>query len=126
VRKHFSGPEYEGRVPLDLARLKDFLATLPPGSDYGGFLLHERASREDVMMWAAKKGGKIDFESLFGCEPMPPFFSGKCYYVSRAFAAFISEHGLAMAQEHVAHLIGAEDAMVGRLFQEFQQSHYRS
>jgi hypothetical protein len=122
VRTRFEGPEYEGRMPIDLASLVHFLAESPPEKDYDGFQLHARASRENATLWATKKGLTIDYERLFGDGPMPPFFSGKCYFLSRAFASFISERGAGTAQEHVECLPGAEDVMVGRLFQDFERS----
>jgi hypothetical protein len=121
VRTSFQGREYKGRVPLDLTRLADFLANLPAWKHYGGFLERKEVSREKAEKWAAKKGGKIDFEKVFGSGPMPPFFSGKCYYVSRPLAEFIDKHGDVIAGEHIAYLVGAEeDVMIGRLFQQFR------
>ena len=119
VRARFEGSEYEGRTPLDLEALVRFLVQSPVDKDYDGFVLHAQVSREDAMGWAAKKRGAIDYERFFGTGPMVPFFSGKCYFLSREFADFISRHGAAIAREHVEYLNGAEDVMVGRLYREF-------
>lgn len=121
MRTRFEGREYEGRLPIDLVELTRFLENLPPHGDYGGFLLHKNASRQAATRWAQKKGRSIDFERLFGAGPLPPFYSGKCYYISRAFAEYISAKGDLIAQEHVEHFIGAEDVMVARLFEKFSE-----
>jgi hypothetical protein len=120
VRARFEGSEYEGRTPLDLEALVRFLVQSPVDKDYDGFVLHAQVSREDAMGWAAKKRGTIDYERFFGAGPMVPFFSGKCYFLSREFADFISQHEAAIAREHVEFLNGAEDVMVGRLYREFE------
>jgi len=122
VMNTFEGTEYEGRKAIDPVKLVHFLQESSPEKHYDGFLLHARASREDAETWAAKKGGKIDYERLFSDGPMPPWFSGKSYFVSQEFARFIGEHGARMAREHVEYFIGAEDLMIGRLFEEFQKS----
>lgn len=117
VRTSFDPHEYEGHhTPIDQARLVQFLQQAPAEKDYDGFELFTGASRENAMTWARLKRGTIDYERLFGDGAMPPYFTGKCYFLSWAFASFISEHGAAIAQEHVDYLLGAEDVMVGRLF----------
>ena len=121
VKKTFD-PQYVGRKPIDLARLVQFLRESPHEKDYDGFRLQARHSRQNAMNWARKKGRPINYESLFGDGPMPPFFNGKCYFLSWEFARFISEHGARTAQQWVESLIGAEDVMVGRLFQDFERS----
>jgi hypothetical protein len=121
VKKTFD-PQYVGRKPIDLAGLVQFLRQSPYEKDYDGFRLQARQSRENAMNWARKKGRTINYERLFGDGPMPPFFSGKCYFLSRKFAKFISERADGTAQEYAEYLIGAEDVMVGRLFQDFKSS----
>lgn len=119
VQTRFEGPEYKDRIPLDLEKLLQSLKDSPPERDYDGFRLHTRVSKRNVQKWAAKKGIEIDFERIYGEERAKPFFSGKCYFVSRAFAEFMAQNGADVVREHAAYLPGAEDAMVGRLFHMF-------
>ena len=121
VKTRFA-PQYVGRKPINLAGLVQFLRESPPEKDYDGWRLQAGHSRENAMNWAKKKGRTIDYERLFGNGLMPPFFSGKCYFLSWVFAKFISEHGAGTAQEFAECLIGAEDVMVARLFQDFERS----
>jgi hypothetical protein len=51
---------------------------------------------------------------------IPAFFSGKAYALSRPLLRYVAGYGTAMAHEHVRHLNGAEDLMVGRLAEQFQ------
>jgi hypothetical protein len=120
VKTAFEGPEYEGRSAIDMQRLARFVEESPANKHYDGFILHSKATRENALEWAIKKGRKISYERIFADGPMPPFFSGKCYFLSRSFCNFIAERGNAKAQEHVAYLNGAEDVMIGRLFQDFE------
>lgn len=120
ARTKFEGPQYEGRTPVDLEALADFLKNASLDRDYDGFLMHAQATRENVIAWARKKGGTIDYERLFGDRPLPPFFSGGCYLLSGRFARFVSENGGLVAKQHVDYLLGAEDVMIGRLYRDFQ------
>ena len=122
VRTDFSARGYEGRVALDIEKLVCFLSCADPVEDYDGFILHAGANRENAEAWAAKKGGIIDYSRLFGDGPMPPFFSGKCYVLSRKFAEFVAEFGSSVAHEHSVYMLGSEDTMVGRLYQMFQNA----
>jgi hypothetical protein len=121
VQAKFDLPEYAGRSPIDGAKLLEFLKQSPADRDYDGFRRHARASRQNVEEWADKKQGRIDYERLFGSGPVAPYFTGKAYFISRAFAAFISCRGFGMAEEHVRYLLGSEDVMIGRLYQQFSQ-----
>jgi glycosyltransferase involved in cell wall biosynthesis len=126
VKTRFEGTEYdEGRAPLDLEALVRFLTQSPADKDYNGLILHARTSREHAMAWAATKRLSIHYERLFGDGPIVPYFSGKCYFLSREFADFISQHDAAIAREHVEYLPGAEDVMIGRLYREFEISNRR-
>jgi hypothetical protein len=51
---------------------------------------------------------------------VPGFYSGKAYALSRPLLRYIAGHGTPIAHEHVRHLNGAEDLMVGRLAERFQ------
>jgi len=120
VQTRFDGPEYEDRVPVDVDKLVHFLKAAPPDRDYDGFRLFPAATRENAQKWASRKGRRIDYERLFGNGPMVPFFGGKAYFVSPAFARFIAEHGAGMAREHAEHFLGSEDVMVARLYEQFR------
>jgi glycosyltransferase involved in cell wall biosynthesis len=124
VLGELDGPEYEGRKPVDTHALAKFIRTADRAGDYCGFLLHANAGRDGAESWARKKGGSIDYARLFGESPMPPFYSGKCYQIGRRFAEFVATHGEAMAREHAAHFMGAEDLMVGRMHQAFVQERH--
>jgi len=121
VMSRMDGPEYEGRLAMDQESLAQFLREVDLGHDYAGFMCHERADRSGAEGWAAKKGGVIDYSLLFGDGPMPPFFSGKCYLLSRRFAAYVARYGAEMADEQREHFLGSEDVMIGRLFQRFER-----
>ncbi len=121
VRKHFSGREYEGRKPVDLGKLTQFLEGATFSSDYDGFALFQNVPRKSSEHWAMKKGGVIDYEKVFGNRAyLPPFYHGPCYIVSRRFARYIARFGREMAEEHEKYFLGSEDVMVGRLYGEFQ------
>jgi hypothetical protein len=119
ARSNFDEPGYEGRSAIDLDDLARYIATMPGDADYCGYMFHTRAGRSGAEKWAAKKGRAIDYERLFGDGPMAPFYSGKCYALSRRFAQFIAARGGLMAAEHAHFFLGAEDVMIGRLFQQF-------
>lgn len=121
IMKSFEGAEYEGRKPIDLGELLSFLKTAPYDNDYDGFILHRGATRHNAENWAAKKGETISYQKVFGDSNLPPFFSGKCYIVSQRFARYVSEYGQEMAQEHEQYFLGAEDLMIGRMYQSFEK-----
>lgn len=122
VRDQFIGPQYEGRKPVDLGELINFLKTASFDEDYDGFTLFQNVPRANSENWAAKKGGAIDFKRVFGnSQYLPPFYRGLCYMVSRRFAQYISQNGQEMAEEHEKYFLGAEDVMVGRLHKRFQE-----
>jgi len=79
-----------------------------------------KANQTGVERWARLKGLEIDYEKLLGGEILLPYFSGKCYTVSRRFARFISEHGEGVALAHTQCLPGSEDMMIGRLYGRFK------
>ena len=119
IMTRMEGPEYEGRVPLDIPALIGFLRGSDPEQQYDGFILHAEAGRDGAETWAAKKGKTIDYPRLFGAAPMPPFFSGKCYLLGRRFAEFVANQGAEIATEHERFLLGAEDVMIGRLHRQY-------
>jgi hypothetical protein len=105
---------------MDMSAIAEFLRQADYGQDYSGFVLHERAEKEGAENWARKKGIAIDYARFFGDGPMPSFYSGKCYLLSRRFAEFIARFGADLAAEHCRYFPGAEDVMVGRMHERFQ------
>lgn len=110
----------------------DVLARLTPDSvlaaldDPGLFarpyngLVSQRASQEGFESWMRTKGLDCDFRAVFpGGGPTPPYYLGKFYVLRRDFCEFIAVHGEAMATEHVRHLGGSEDLMIGRLHERW-------
>lgn len=122
ILTHFDGPEYEDRKPIDLNELTLFLKQTPREKDYDGFTLHTHATRNNAENWASKKGATINYEKLFGNGLLPPFYSGKCYILSKRFARYVSQYGQEMAKEHEKYFLGSEDVMIGRLYERFQES----
>ena len=109
----------------DLSRLSPAAAQVKfrePGfleAPYSG-LLQIRADRAGFEQWLRTKGLTGDFGRVFGeSESTPPYFIGKLYSLRRDVCEFVAAHGAAMAQEHTAHLAGAEDVMIGRLYAEW-------
>ncbi len=89
-------------------------------SAYNG-LVSQRADRAGFESWMAAKGVPGDFNAVFpGGGPTPPYFLGKFYVLRRDFSEFIATHAEAMAREHVRHLGGSEDMMIGRLHEMWQ------
>ena len=120
TQSELGSPEYAERKAMDMAAIAEFLRLADYGRDYVGFMLHERAGKDGAENWARKKGVDIDYARLFGDDLMPPFYSGKCYVISRRFAEFIALFGAGMAVEQQQYMLGSEDVMVGRLFGRFQ------
>ena len=120
TQAELGSPEYSERKAMDMAAIAEFMRLADYGRDYAGFVLHERAGREGAENWARKKGMEIDYARLFGDGPMPPFFSGKCYVISRRFAEFIARFGADVADEQYRYFLGSEDVMVGRMHERFR------
>ena len=129
VRKDWSGAAYAGRQPLDLDALTAYLEQrlnepLPvrmlPQPHYDGFISRSHPSRENILQWAQKKGAQVNLDEIFEPgEKAPPFYSGKCYAISSAFAGYVAQQGKTMAIAHQRHLHGSEDLMIGRLAKQF-------
>lgn len=119
VRRDFSEPEFADRKPIDLDDLVAYLEQAPNNVDYDGYTLLQRPEREGALNWARKKGKAINYERIFGGGPMCSFYSGKCYFMSRRFAEFVRREGEAIAREQAEHFLGAEDVMIGRLYERF-------
>ena len=129
VRKDWSGAAYAGRQPLDLDALTAYLEQrlnepLPvrmlPQPHYDGFISRSHPSRENILQWAQKKGAQVNLDEIFEPgEKAPPFYSGKCYAISSAFASYVAQQGKTMAIAHQRHLHGSEDLIIGRLAKQF-------
>ncbi|MEI7780414.1 MAG: hypothetical protein WCJ18_00640 [Planctomycetota bacterium] len=89
-------------------------------SAYNG-LVKQQATREGFESWMRTKGLNCDFRAVFpGDGPTPPYYLGKFYVLRRDFCEFIAAHAEAMAREHVIHLGGSEDLMIGRLHERWR------
>ncbi len=119
VMTQMDGPEYADRAAIDPEALLRFLREANPALDYQGLMLHAAAGRDGAENWARKKGGAIDYPAVFGDGPMPPFYSGKCYLLSRRFAEYVAREGEPVAEQQRRLFLGSEDVMIGRLFQAF-------
>ena len=118
---NYSGPQ---RIePAAVATwLEDRLASPLDGANpYDGLLHHSAPSYDNLQQWGQRKGVCVKPVVVFGKNGhIPGFFSGKAYALSRPLLRYIAGYGTAMAHEHVLHLNGAEDLMVGRLAERFQ------
>ncbi len=114
-------PNDDAHKRIDENELMQLLISLEYYTDYRGFTLI-KAGKEGAENWAARKGGIINYEKLFGDADMPDYFSGKFYVLSQRFAEYISKNGFSMAQEHVKYFMGSEDLMIGRLYEKFSNS----
>ena len=122
TQAELGSPEYSERKAMDMAAIADFLRHADYGQDYLGFKQHAKAGREGVENWAKKKGLAIDYPRLFGDGLVPPYYTGKCYVVSRRFAEFVARTGAGMAEEQRQYLPGSEDVMIGRLYDQFNRA----
>ncbi len=119
VMTQMDGPEYADRAAIDPEALLRFLREADPAVDYQGLMLHAAAGRDGAENWARKKGGTIDYQAIFGDGPMPPFYSGKCYLISRRFAEYVAREGEPVAEQQRRLFLGSEDVMIGRLHEAF-------
>ncbi len=87
-------------------------------AEYGGIALMTDHTEGRILHWAKVKGLRVCPEKAFGSESIPPFYQGKCYTLDRKVARYIAKKGAVMSQIHCQYLGGAEDLMVGRLYQE--------
>ena len=120
VMSRMDGPEYAGRQAIDQESLAQFLREVDFGHDYAGFMRHERADRSGAEGWAAKKGGVIDYSRLFGDGPDAAILQREVRPAEQTVRRDVARHGAEMADEHREYFLGAEDVMIGRLFQRFQ------
>lgn len=120
TQSELGSPEYAERKAMDMAEIADCLRQADFSRDYLGFRLHEGEGREGAENWARKKGLAIDYTRFFGDGPMAPYYTGKCYALSRRFAEFIASSGAGMAIEHRQYFPGSEDVMIGRMYDRFK------
>ena len=89
---------------------------------YNG-LVQQVATRTGFEGWASVKEISGDFTRVFpNGVSTPPYYLGKLYSLRRDFCRFIADHGAEMASQHQAWLGGAEDLMIGRLYQQWQHT----
>ena len=123
---------YRGHQRIEPAAVADWLQgrlddPVAGSNHYDGLLHHSAPSHDNLQQWAERKGVTVDPCAVFGPNgPIPGFFSGKAYALSRALLRYIAGYGTAMAHEHVRFLNGAEDLMVGRLALNFQREAIQS
>ena len=118
--EELAAPEYAQKKALDPEAVAGFLRDADYSQDYIGVIHHVGAGRAGAESWAGKKGIPIDYPALFGDEPMPPYFTGKVYVLSRRLAEFIARNGAEMAAEQERHFPGSEDVFIGRMHELFQ------
>lgn len=126
LANYASRPQAKSEEVLSRLSPSAALAALDEGrlfaSAYNG-LVEQVARREGFEGWLHLKGISGNFLKVFpGGEASPPYFLGKLYSLRRDFCEFISAHGADMALAHQTWLGGAEDLMIGRLYQRWQQT----
>ena len=126
IKLDLTSIRYQGKQvikPEELFRwLERRLETPLQGNEhYDGLLLHRSPKQANILQWGRNKGVAVNPEAVFGRDGrVPGFFSGKAYALSRPLLRYIAGHGTPLAHEHVRHLNGAEDLMVGRMAERFQ------
>ena len=126
VRKNFKGPEYEGRKPLDLEKIEEFISTqlgnhLSGGKSsnlndhYRGFQYIQNPSIANIEEWGRKKQATVNPQKVFKEEKIPSFYTGKCYVISHELCKLVAREGYSMAHQHKKLLNGSEDLMVARM-----------
>lgn len=89
---------------------------------YNGLVM-QRASKQGFENWARIKRLDCSYEAVFPSHAAtPPYYLGKLYSLRRDFCTYIAKEGFDMAREHVAYLGGAEDLMIGRLYESWLKS----
>ena len=123
---------YQGQQRIEPAAVATWLegrldSPLEGSHHYDGLLHHSRPSHDNLQQWGQRKGVKVEPAAVFGRDGgIPGFFSGKAYALSRPLLHYIAGYGTAMAHEHVQHLNGAEDLMVGRMAERFEATQTQS
>ena len=126
IKLDLTSIRYQGHQRIDPAALSQWLqhrleSPLQGGQHYDGLLHHAAPVQANILQWGPNKGVTVNPEAVFGRGGrVPGFYSGKAYALSRPLLRYIAGHGMPIAHEHVRHLNGAEDLMVGRLAERFQ------
>lgn len=88
---------------------------------YNGLVM-QSATKEGVDNWAKQKLLSCSYRDVFGDRPITPsYYLGKLYALRRDLCEYIAREGITMALEHVSYLGGAEDLMIGRLYERWRQ-----
>jgi len=89
---------------------------------YNGLVM-QSATKDGVDNWAKQKGLFCSYHDVFGDRATtPPYYIGKFYSLRRDLCEYIAIEGVEMAREHVLCLGGAEDLMIGRLYERWLHS----
>ena len=127
MRRNYQGQAFEGRQPLNLQQLEEFITaqlkislkgdrSREINDHYCGFQLIKRPSFENIETWAKKKKAKINPRKVFASESqIPDFFTGKCYVISKELSKLIAKDGYSIAHQHKRFLNGSEDLMIARM-----------
>lgn len=110
------------RWDINQDELESWFRQLSTSGDYSGYYLHPSASLENVKNWIALKGGRSNPEPLIQDQHVHPFFSGKCYSISRSLCEYAVSHCSDLSTQYVEHFMGAEDVMVGNIYKEYVQA----
>ena len=89
--------------------------------EYNG-ALPMTSSQLDVENWATSHNVTINAGKVLEKNHTISFFMGKFYLIDRSFACYISKHGELMAKEHEKYMYGVEDLMIGRLFEQYNNT----
>jgi hypothetical protein len=126
IKLDLTSIRYQGKQVIEPEALAQWLqhrleTPLQGKEHYSGLLRHAAPLQANILQWGRNKGVAVNPEAVFGIGGrVPGFFSGKAYALSRPLLRYVAGHGAAIAHEHVRHLNGAEDLMVGRIAEHFE------
>ena len=128
IKLDLTSIRYQGKQVIDPEALAQWLhhrleTPLQGKEHYDGLLHHANPVQANILQWGRNKGVAVNPEAVFGIGGrVPGFFSGKAYALSRPLLRYVAGHGAPIAHEHVRHLNGAEDLMVGRIAERFERA----
>ena len=126
IKLDLTSIRYQGKQVIEPKALAQWLqhrleTPLQGKEHYDGLLHHDAPVQANILQWGRNKGVAVNPEAVFGIGGrVPGFFSGKAYALSRPLLRYVAGHGAPLAHEHVRHLNGAEDLMVGRIAERFE------
>jgi len=86
-------------------------------NDYFGSMLSYSQSENSLKKWANVKNLKVSSLKL---KHRVPFFTGKCYCMSRNFCEYIKNNGNQEAEYFVKNYGGVEDLYVGYMYSKYK------